>query len=122
MQPQRFHCQGVIGASISIGALYPRGHLCAGGYLWIEQVPPIALMPLVDRATCVNGGEIPGQRGGVKAGQWRMSAVKIVSQLTNGNFASVWIDSLGGGLVARIRGEFPAMCGLRQPITLAIHR
>ena len=30
----------------------------------------------------VNGGEIPGQRGGVKAGQWREA--KIVPQQPNG--------------------------------------
>ena len=39
------------------------------------------------------------------------------------NFASVWINGLDGRLVVRVRdGEFPAACGLRQAITLAIHR
>jgi hypothetical protein len=46
-----------------------------------------------------------------------MSAAKIVQQLTDGNFASVWINGLDGGLVVCVRdGKFPAVCGLRQAI------
>jgi len=61
------------------------------------------------------------QRGPI--GPLCMSAAKIVQQLTDGNFASVWINSLDGGLAVCVRGgEFPGTCGLRQSITLAIHR
>ena len=61
------------------------------------------------------------QRGPI--GPLCMSAAKIVQQLTDGNFASVWINSLDGGLVVCVRGgEFPGACGLRQSITLAIQR
>jgi hypothetical protein len=51
------------------------------------------------------------------------SRTALCRDLAASNFASVWIDSLGGGLVVRVRdGEFPAACGLRQAIALAIHR
>ena len=93
---------------------------------------------IISRVWIVNGGAKVGQRGGVKAGQWREDAPtckgarsgpfacrrrKIVPELTDGNFASVWIDYLGGGPFVRVGGgEFPGTRGLRQPITLAIHR
>ena len=61
------------------------------------------------------------QRGPI--GPLCMSAAKNVPQLTVGNFASVWINGLDGGLVVCVRGgEFPGACGLRQSITFAIHR
>src|SRR5450756_1182784 len=61
------------------------------------------------------------QRGPI--GPLCMSAAKIVQQLTDGNFASAWINGFDGGLVVCVRdGKFPAVCGLRQAITLTIHR
>ena len=59
------------------------------------------------------------QRGPI--GPLCMSAAIIVQQLTDGNFACVWINGLDGRPVVR-GGEFPETCGLCQPITLAIHR
>src|SRR5487761_1966027 len=61
------------------------------------------------------------QRGPI--GPLCMSAAKIVQQLTDGNFASVWINSLDGGLVVCVGGgEFAVACGLRLALALSIHR
>ena len=57
------------------------------------------------------------------AEQKQASGAKIVPQLTDGNFASVWINGFDGGLVVCVRdGKFPAARRLRQAITLTIHR
>ena len=61
------------------------------------------------------------QRGPI--GPLCMSVAEIVVRLPGGNFAGVRINGLAGGLVVRPRGgEFAAARGLRQPITLAVHR
>ena len=86
----------------------------------------------------VNGGEIPGRLGGVKAGQERggyagmkrgpmgplfMPAAKIFSHLCGGDFAGLRIHDFTCRLIvgARTR-ELAAARGLGEAIAFAVHR
>jgi len=92
-----------------------------------------------ERLVIVNGGEIPGQCGGVKVGHWRggcagmkrspiggplfMPAAKFLPRLCGGDFAGHGINGfVRRSIVSARAGKLAATRGLREPVAFAVHR